>query len=704
MRNSTATRFLWFAAGLLGLIVSGWFLTGRAASPGQQGFPTDWSHHHVIFSRPGNSPQGLRIQADPRYWQQFARRNVARVLSEDGYARLDVHFMRHWKSGGNATKITRDWSENMGGGTSVGATNYPAKYTFSTSTAACGSAAAPDFVVFNTGVTGSSTQASVVAYDNLYAGCTGSVPQTYWAYNTGGQILTSPAFSLDGTQVAFGQTLSGQGQVVLLKWKASTGTITAPVTLAAVSNSAYRTCTAPCMTMIALRSSSGAAVDDTTSSVFPDYSNDTLYVGGGVGWLHKITGAFLGTPQEVRTLGFPVQVNPGNPNTLTSPVFDGTSVFVGDLGGYFYRVDPTSAAVAQTAQLDHGAGVVAGPYVDTTANIVYVFASSDGSTACAGNPCSAVYTLSTTFSAGAPGTKTTVGSAGTALTPNVLYTGDFDSTYQNSTNATGNLYVCGNTGGAPTLYRIPIANGTPGTVVPGPVLANGTTGCSPITDVYNPNTIGSPTEWIFLSVQSAGKGGNCGAQGCVFSFINTPRISSQAYAAGQVVLDSHFQIQVVATAGTTGTTTPNWSTTTGNSTTDGTVKWFNQGPYNAALAPWAANTAYSLGDEVIDSNAQVEQCTKAGTSNATQPTWTTGAGGNTAENGNGPHWENLGPVATSNALSAGGSSGIILDNTVPSATLAGASQIYFSTGSNQNCGTSGGTGGCAIQASQTALK
>ncbi|HEX6822230.1 MAG TPA: hypothetical protein VF123_09260 [Candidatus Sulfotelmatobacter sp.] len=705
MRNGTTTRVSGFSAGLVVLVASGWFLTGQAARPVEQGYPTDWSHHHVVFSQPANSRAAARVARDARYWQQFARRNVPRILSEDGYAPLRVHSIRHRKSGGgSATKISRDWSVNMGSGASMGADNYAAKYTFSTTTATCGSAAAPDFVVLNTGLTGSSTQASIVAYDNLYSGCSGTVPQTFWAYNTSGKILTSVTFSQDGTQVAFAQSSAGQGQVVLLKWKASNGTTGTPVAPTNVTNSLYRGCTAPCMTTIVLRSAANVAVDDQASSVFPDYQGDTLYVGGALGWLHKITGVFVGSnPQEVHAGGFPVQVNPSNTNTLYSPVFDGTSVFVGDAGGFFYRVNASTGAVVQSAQLDHGTGIVSGPYLDGSAGLVYVFASSDGTANCAGNPCSAVYVLSSGFAANATGTKVTVGSAGTALTPNVLYAGDFDSTYQNSTNATGNLYVCGNTGGSPTLYQIPIAAGVPGTAATGPVLASATTGCSPITDVYNPGT-GSATEWIFLSVQNSGKGSNCGSGGCVFSFINTPRLSSHVYAQGQVVLDSNFQVQVVATAGTSGAAAPTWSTSSGGTTTDGTVQWFNQGAYNTSLAPWAANTAYAVGDEVIDNTGQVEQCTKAGTSNSTQPSWTGGLGGKTAETGNGPHWTSVGAPAISNAFAAGGTSGIILDNTVPSTTLQGASQIYFSTQSNQNCTTSGSTGGCAIQASQSALK
>ncbi len=131
-------------------------------------------------------------------------------------------------------KVHGDWSENMGSGASVGAGNYPAKYSFSTSTANCASAASPDFVVFSTGLQSSGTVASIVAYDNLYSGCAGPVPQTYFAYNTtataAGTIKTSPVFSLDGSQLAFVQTDGLHGTVILLKWAANTGTIASPAT------------------------------------------------------------------------------------------------------------------------------------------------------------------------------------------------------------------------------------------------------------------------------------------------------------------------------------------------------------------------------------------------------------------------------------------------------------------------------------------
>jgi len=60
-------------------------------------------------------------------------------------------------------------------------------------------------------------------------------------------------------------------------------------------------------------------------------------------------------------------------------------------------------------------------------------------------------------------------------------------------------------------------------------------------------------------------------------------------------------------------------------------------------------------------------------------------------------------AATAGLATTGGSSGIIMDNT---STTSGASQIYFSSLSNETCvgnGTTGnGTAGCAVQASQAA--
>ena len=117
------------------------------------------------------------------------------------------------RSAARITNCHRDWAEDMGSGASVGAGNYPAKFSFDVSQANCATAAQPDFVVYSTGLAGSSAQASIVAYDNLYSGCNGldlgtaanfAVLGSSTVTNAGGSVVTganigiSPGTSLTG--------------------------------------------------------------------------------------------------------------------------------------------------------------------------------------------------------------------------------------------------------------------------------------------------------------------------------------------------------------------------------------------------------------------------------------------------------------------------------------------------------------------------
>src|ERR1700733_864231 len=249
---------------------------------------TDWSHRHVVFSPPRNLTDRLRLSRNPRYIQQIIRHAAEREAP--GVDGNWPHF---------PDLLHDDWSINMGTGATVGAGNYPAKFSFDAGTASCS-----DFVVFNTSLAGSAVspmQASVVAFNNLYVassgGLCGTAPSTYWAFNTGGTVVTSVVLSLDGSQVAFVQNDSPvtQATLVLLKWAAGSGTIASPITLSAVSNAAYPTCTAPCMTTIAFSLDAGASnMGDALSSPFYDYTSDILYIGDGFGYLHKFTSVFHG--------------------------------------------------------------------------------------------------------------------------------------------------------------------------------------------------------------------------------------------------------------------------------------------------------------------------------------------------------------------------------------------------------------------------
>ncbi len=173
---------------------------------------------------------------------------------------------------------------NLGAGNLLPNT-YPAKWSFDTTRANCST----DFVIFATGASGSSSQGTIVAYNNLYSGCGGTVPSVYWKYNTAsnGVNSLSPILSADGSQVAFIQASVGISSLVVLKWAANTSLLSLSATAAA----SYRNCTAPCMAVLPF---AGGSLDGYAAPYY-DYANDIAYVGDNNGALHKFTGVFNGT-------------------------------------------------------------------------------------------------------------------------------------------------------------------------------------------------------------------------------------------------------------------------------------------------------------------------------------------------------------------------------------------------------------------------
>src|SRR5208283_3315264 len=261
MKTATASRFRWCVKFLpLGAtLVATTVISGQPAIP--LGAPDDWTHHHLVFSNPGTAAEAVqngtyarwaKIVSDPRWAMQQWKRGAA------GGAKLNPTLHppetetealpaetetpegsnlpenRHDRGltpatpngeetegprGGHEPRdrgphrghrvgkyvLPTDWSVNLGVGATAGLGIYPAKYSFTISSANCSNAATPDFAVYNTGLAGTgmlgSTQASIVAFDNLYSGCTGTVPSVYWAYDTnGGAITTSVLLSIDGSQ------------------------------------------------------------------------------------------------------------------------------------------------------------------------------------------------------------------------------------------------------------------------------------------------------------------------------------------------------------------------------------------------------------------------------------------------------------------------------------------------------------------------
>lgn len=700
---------------LLGVVIVIALVVVRGSNAGNPPvhLATDWSHRHVIFSAPKSLAQQIQLLSNPRYAQQLVRRGIGTTHIIDRF---------RWRAPEGTDTLQGDWSEDMGSGATVGAGQFPAKFSYNATTANCitpvpPTGYQPDFVAYNTsvtstaasqsatvsaepsynstftisngtntltmhasyqnantgtgtgdftrasntttqaadiatalnlagngsyvgitatssgavvtitaiaggtvvtpitggvagnsikvtGITGSFTwtagtlaggvnnQATIIAYGNLYSGtCTGTVPSTYWAYNTGGKILTSVVLSGDGSQLAFIQTFgNSQAYLTILKWASGGGgTAGAPTVPTTETAANYRNCAAPCMTTIAL----SGANNDTHSSPFYDFTigSDKLYVGDDGGILHQFTNVFLsGTPAENTANGWPVTARAGD--ILTSPVYDvgataATSyVYVGDSAGEFHHVAQTTATtttvVNSGALASAGDGIDDAPLLDSSTGDVYAFVRGD-----AAGTFTQVVQLPGGFASGATGASagaSVVSVSSNATFPaTAMFMGTFDNNWFISPASNGYMYVCGTNAGLPALWKITVTGGALSAPTAESTLATANVECSPVTEFYN-----GSTDYVFMSVTNDAVSGtpiNCGGTtGCVMAF--------------------------TMTGGTVSATT------------------------------------------------------------------------------------------SAHALEAGGASGIIVDG---SSTATGASQVYFTPLSGQTCTTSGGVGGCAVQASQSEL-
>jgi hypothetical protein len=387
-----------------------------------------------------------------------------------------------------------DWSIGSAtaptGAYRIPSNTYPAKWGLDLNTASCAS----DFVVYPTGNYGTTTQATMVAYNNLYSGCGGTVPSVYWAYNTGSAAVTlSPILNVyDGGEVAFVQYSSAganPSSLVLLKWQANDGTLSAPVAPNAVAPALFPACAAPCMTSIGL----AGGFLDYWSQPYYDFGSDTLYVGDSGGYLHKFFPVFNGVLAEVTAGAWPILLDSGY--SIASPVDDeGTNnIFVGDTYGYLYAITPAGAVTSALWGYYVDYGFYDGPLVDNTALAQYFFLTSFLNTADDN-----VYNAVLNFYPGAPCPPCTTdnlialpGVMGPSADAGVLYSGAFDNIYfssSNWTNPSGNLYVMGNTNGIFTYEDF--TNGYPGTTLfQIPIAANVVTGNN-IGNAYGYNEYG----------------------------------------------------------------------------------------------------------------------------------------------------------------------------------------------------------------------
>ncbi len=100
--------------------------------------------------------------------------------------------------------------------------------------------------------------------------------------------------------------------------------------------------------------------------------------------------------------------------------------------------------------------------------------------------------------------------------------------------------------------------------------------------------------------------------------------ASTSYALGALVTDSNGAVQRCTNAGFSAPTAPTWATTIGATTTD-----------SNGLAKWTKATAFTVGALIQDSNGNVQQCSVAGTSANSAPSWATALGATTTDGGAG---------------------------------------------------------------------
>jgi hypothetical protein len=348
---------------------------------------------------------------------------------------------------------------------------------------------------------GTALQPSIIAYNNLYSTdavvpnglCGGSGPSVKWAYDTGtGTAVTSPILSLDGTKIIYVQTSASGAILRILQLNSGgEGSLGLPIIPANVSNWASCSSGSSCLISVPFTNSAQAA----NSSPFYDYTpgSDTLYVGDDTGILHKFSPVLTGTPAEVTTGGWPVDVDNTAATALNSPVREpGGKIFVTSTNKV---CSVTGTTPTCTTALANGA-FTDGVIIDGSTNKVFAFSSLNAATV-------HQYDVSSFAS---PVTTPIADAADTDANP--VFTGAFNHDYLTSANGTGKLFVLGKSlanANRAALYRISITAGamssTADSVSPlttgGVLLAGGDAPGSPVTSFYNPTT---GMDWIFFAV------------------------------------------------------------------------------------------------------------------------------------------------------------------------------------------------------------
>ena len=531
----TARGVMW-KLGTLGVL--GFFVLGVSARVSQKtltykGLPQDWSSQRVFFTMDSLAKHPGLINSEPRVMLQLLRRAKSSLRPVRS---LTVPAIPPPPSGAGWNFITGAGKVLIG--------NSPAEFTLDLANPSCTN----DYVVFAVNAVGSSTQATVIGINGLYTGPGGAGglcgangqagPAPYFSYNTStltnGRIRTSSIISLDGTKIAFVESNATTSVLHVLKFQGN------PVGVACPTNpnngcGAKNPAVPGVGNAARMVNVTYANANNTRSSPWMDYANDTIYVGANDGAIHKITGVFKGTPTVVNSGGWPVVVRTNIP--LSSPVEDPVTgkIFVGDNRGFlnsFSFVTPgtvSSLAIGASAN-----GLIQdSPLVDSGNGIVFATSAFDGTGG-------ALVEASTSTLAQLASVSLGLGSQKGVTPAVVLYDGYVDNAYLNGGPAAGHMYACG-TGPAdttPYLYRFPFSAGKviqPANSVT-QIVSSTTARCSPMTEFFNASIGVGGTDFLFWGVTDT-----CvGTTGCVMSLSNGTTIQKTSEIGGTsaIVVDN----------------------------------------------------------------------------------------------------------------------------------------------------------------------
>jgi hypothetical protein len=105
--------------------------------------------------------------------------------------------------------------------------------------------------------------------------------------------------------------------------------------------------------------------------------------------------------------------------------------------------------------------------------------------------------------------------------------------------------------------------------------------------------------------------------------------ATTAYSLGDKIIDTNGNLQTVSLAGTSSGSAPVWSQAAGGTTSDGSAIW-TQTP-GTPNQVWKATKPFALNMAIVDPNGNVQRVTTAGTTAGGAPTWNTLPGGTTTD-------------------------------------------------------------------------